>query len=125
MKTNSYTRHCNGNFGPEPREAVKWSVSRLKRKLDGKVSIPKDKQKTFQTNRAFRTLSGLPPARNPGIQVNPDSKKANPDSKKANPDSTEVNPDSKKVNPDSKKVNPGSKKVNPDSKKVNPDSTGP
>ena len=75
MKTNSYTRHCNGNFGPEPREAVKWSVSRLKRKLDGKVSIPKDKQETFQKNPNFlknRTL-------------NPDSKKVNPDSKKVNP----------------------------------------
>ena len=24
------TRHCKGNFGPEPREAVKWSVSMLK-----------------------------------------------------------------------------------------------
>ena len=30
MNKKSYTRHCNGNFGPEPSEAVKWSVSMLK-----------------------------------------------------------------------------------------------
>ena len=49
--------------------------------MDGKVSIPTDKQKTvFLSNIFFE------------VKMTPDSKKVNPDSKKVNPDSKKVNP---------------------------------
>ena len=88
---NSYTRHCNGNFGPEPREAVKWSVSMLKRKLDGKVSIPKDKQNFFRKQSGLFEKIGLF-GKSGLLNKKTDSKKLNPDSKKVNPDSKKVNP---------------------------------
>ena len=78
-----------------------------------KSQFPKTNRTLFEKIELFELRQGCPPARNPGIQVNPDSKKVNPGSKKVNPDSEKVNPDPEKANPDSKKVNPGSKKVIP------------
>ena len=74
-----------------------------------KSQFPKTNRKLFGKRTLFKLRQGCPQARNPGIQVNPDSKKVIPDSKKVIPDSKKVIQDSKKVNPDSKKVNPGSK----------------